>query len=70
MKLQILVAVGGWNFGSEPFRKVVATEESRSVFVNSTVRFLSRWRLDGLDLDWEYPDWNERRNFTLLIQVS
>jgi chitinase len=49
------IAVGGWNLGSAPFTRMVATAASRQEFATSTVKFLRDHNFDGLDLDWEYP---------------
>lgn len=52
--LQLLVSVGGW-LGSGGFSDAALTPASRRVFVDSAVAFLRRYKLDGLDIDWEYP---------------
>src|SRR5436305_11547357 len=53
-KLKILVSVGGWTWTGE-FSDMVLTPQSRTRFIDSAVAFLARHRLDGLDVDWEYP---------------
>ena len=53
-KLKILVSVGGWTW-SGGFSDMALTPESRTRFIDSAVAFLERHRLDGLDVDWEYP---------------
>ena len=53
-KLKILVSVGGWTW-SGGFSDMALTPESRKRFIDSAVAFLERHRLDGLDVDWEYP---------------
>ncbi len=53
-KLKILVSVGGWGW-SGGFSDAALTPASRKVFVNSAVAFVTRYNLDGLDVDWEYP---------------
>ncbi len=53
-KLKILVSVGGWTW-SGGFSDMALTPQSRKRFIDSAVAFLGRHRLDGLDVDWEYP---------------
>ena len=53
--VKTLLAVGGWNLGSAPFTRMVATDASRREFATTTVQFLKKNGFDGLDVDWEYP---------------
>jgi chitinase len=53
-KLKVLVSVGGWTWSGQ-FSDVALTKDSRRKFVDSTVAFLERYKLDGLDVDWEFP---------------
>lgn len=75
-RLKILVSVGGWE--AEGFSDAALTEESRATFVESAVGFLRRHRLDGIDLDWEYPGQGvagikfraeDKQNFTRLLRA-
>ncbi|XP_039605061.1 chitotriosidase-1-like [Polypterus senegalus] len=54
-KLKTLISVGGWNFGSQRFSKMVSTKENRAVFIKSVVDFLQMYKFDGLDLNWMHP---------------
>jgi chitinase len=75
--LRILVSVGGWE--AEGFSDAALTEDSRAVFAVSVVEFVRQHRVDGVDLDWEYPGQGvagikyrpeDKQNFTrLLAQV-
>lgn len=53
-ELKVMVACGGW-VGSKGFSEMAATPESRKKFVDSTVDFINTYKIDGIDLDWEYP---------------
>ena len=53
------------------------TAESRAVFIQSVMEFLAAYKLDGLDIDWEYPGNPgaghpfrdaDKENFTLLLK--
>jgi len=52
---KILLSVGGWNFPSAYFSKMVASSEARSKFIASCKQWLSKYNADGIDIDWEYP---------------
>lgn len=74
--LQVLISVGGWTWSGN-FSDMVLTRQSRERFIDSVVEFVERYKLDGLDVDWEYPgmtgDGNrfrpeDKRNFTLVLK--
>jgi len=75
-QLKVMIACGGWG-GSGGFSEMSRTAETREKFVNSVVRFLKEYGLDGLDIDWEYPGMpgignpyipEDKENFTALMQ--
>jgi chitinase len=72
--LKTLVAIGGWNEGSEKYSKMAMDPAKRRTFINSVIPFLQKHGFDGLDLDWEYPANREgshpddKKNFVLLVQ--
>ena len=41
--------------GSGPFSDMAVNETNRKAFIHSSVKFLRKWKFDGLDLDWEFP---------------
>jgi len=74
--LKVLVSVGGWQ--ADGFSDAALSVRSRDAFARSAVSFIRVHRLDGVDLDWEYPGQGvggieyrseDRENFTLLLKV-
>ena len=71
--LKVMIAIGGWNEGSEKYSRMAADSDKRAAFVRSAVEFLRVHGFDGLDLDWEYPGKRggakeDKENFILLIK--
>lgn len=68
-KTRLILSVAGYGSSSH-FPKAVSTAESRDRFVQSTLKHLHERKLDGVDLDWEYPrtmeDWDR---FLLLLKA-
>src|SRR5580765_4227578 len=52
--LKILISVGGWTW-SKKFSDVVLSDTSTKNFANSAITIVSKFNLDGVDIDWEYP---------------
>ncbi|WP_313370761.1 glycosyl hydrolase family 18 protein [Sedimentibacter sp.] len=75
--LKILISVGGWNW-SDKFSDAAETESSRTAFAESCVDIITKYNIDGVDLDWEYPVGgglpantnraSDKQNFTLLLE--
>ena len=70
--IKIVLSVGGWGAGG--FSTMAKTLNGRRAFANSCLSFIDEYKLDGLDIDWEYPgiDWagidasgEDKNNFTL-----
>ncbi|XP_055608663.1 probable chitinase 2 isoform X2 [Uranotaenia lowii] len=71
--LKVLLAIGGWNEGSERYSNLAANPERRQAFVKNALEFIKRFGFDGLDLDWEYPTQRggkpyDRENFVSLVK--
>lgn len=74
--LQVIMAIGGW--GNDGFSDAALTPKSRYAFAREAQKWVNRFNLDGIDLDWEYPGSSasgiksrpqDGENFTLLIQA-
>ncbi|KAI8063346.1 glycoside hydrolase superfamily [Gilbertella persicaria] len=51
----VSISVGGWS-GSRYLSSLVKTEAKRKTFVNNIVKLVAEYNLDGVNLDWEYPN--------------
>jgi chitinase len=75
--LTVLVSVGGWLWSGR-FSDASLTPASRAKFIDSVADFVTRYNLDGLDIDWEYPAMagaagnvfrpEDKQNYTLLLK--
>ncbi len=73
----VLVSVGGWLWSGR-FSDAALTPASRAKFIDSVADFITRYKLDGLDIDWEYPAMagaagnvfrpEDKQNYTLLLK--
>ncbi|HEY0711276.1 MAG TPA: glycosyl hydrolase family 18 protein [Polyangia bacterium] len=56
-KVPVSIAVGGWNDGDDSaFEHIAVRPELRAAFVRNLLDFVARHQLDGVDIDWEYPE--------------
>ncbi|GAA1600534.1 hypothetical protein GCM10009679_00220 [Saccharothrix algeriensis] len=67
---KVSIAVGGWNDGNDSaFEALAGNATARTAFVNNLVNLVNQYNLDGVDMDWEYPDpGTSGNNYTLLMQ--
>ena len=74
-ELKVLVSVGGWGWSGN-FSDAALTDSSRNRFAASAAAFIRENALDGIDLDWEYPNQlgagntfrpEDIHNFTLML---
>ncbi|MGN9777112.1 glycosyl hydrolase family 18 protein [Micromonospora sp. H33] len=68
--VKVSIAIGGWNDGNDSaFEALAANSGTRGAFVNNVVNFVNQYNLDGVDMDWEYPDpGTSASNYSLLMQ--
>ena len=67
-EVKVLVSVGGWGWDDQ-FEAIAADPALRAVFVSGLVAYAAEYNLDGLDIDWEYPDpGTSDQNFLALMQ--
>lgn len=57
--LKVLLSIGGWTY-SPSFHPVVVNPVLRAKFVESSIKLVEDYGLDGLDVDYEYPTNNDQ----------
>lgn len=67
--VKVSVAFGGWNNGNDSaFEALAGNATSRTAFVNNVIGLVNQYNLDGVDIDWEYPDpGTSGNNYTALM---
>lgn len=66
--IRVLISVGGWGLDQE-FEAFAASPELRAKFISSLMQYVDAHKLDGVDLDWEYPTGGaSSENFLALMQ--
>lgn len=74
--IKISIAVGGYM--ADGFSDMASDEKSREAFVDSVDEFIREYKLDGIDIDWEFPVSGgsgtiksrpeDKQNFTYLME--
>ncbi|XP_076060769.1 chitinase-3-like protein 2 [Oratosquilla oratoria] len=76
--LKVLLSIGGADGDCKSFSDLVKSPKEIAIFAYNAHKFLIKYGLDGLDLDWEFPGWpisekNEEEKFLftkLCIQLN
>lgn len=63
---KLLLAVGGATAGTAVFQQNAATAASRARFAKNVLNLVVANGLDGIDIDWEFPDASDRSTFVAL----
>jgi chitinase len=70
---KVFIAIGGWSDNNVPldpvFESIAADPGSRTNFINDALAMVATYNLDGVDMDWEYPDpGTSANNFVILMR--
>lgn len=66
--VKVIISVGGGG-GDVGFRTTAVNATYRANFVNNMISFCNQYNLDGVDLDWEYPNAGaQAQGFVTLMQ--
>jgi len=75
--LKVLISIGGWGWSGN-FSDAALSDTSRRAFAASAVAIVKQYKLDGIDIDWEYPGQvrignihrpEDKQNYTLMFQA-
>ena len=79
-KCKTLLAFGGWNFNfleefKDIFSAMAETKANRAACIQSIISWVRKHEFDGVDIDWEYPGWEDlggrpqdKENFVSFVQ--
>ncbi|CAA91147.1 GH18 domain-containing protein [Caenorhabditis elegans] len=65
--LKVMISIGGQS-NSRSFSRLVSNETSRNVFVNSIVSFVQKYDIDGIEIFWTWPKYEDANNYLIFIQ--
>ncbi len=73
--VKVFISIGGWEIGDgggndSRFEVLANNPDTRTTFTESAMRIVRKFNLDGVDVDWEYPDPIEpsASNYVLLMK--
>ncbi len=77
-KLKVMLMIGGWGGHADGFSMMARDAAKRTEFCKSVKQLLDYHKLDGVDIDWEYPtqsadnetgcDPSDTKNFNLVLK--
>ncbi len=77
-KLKVMLMIGGWGGHADGFSMMARDASKRTAFCKSVKKLLDQHKLDGVDIDWEYPtqsadnetgcDPSDTQNFNLVLE--
>ena len=76
--LKVMLMIGGWGAHADGFSEMAKSAAKRTEFCQSVKKLIDQHKLDGVDIDWEYPtqsadnetgcDPNDTKNFNLVLK--
>ena len=76
--LKVMLMIGGWGGHADGFSEMAKSDAKRTEFCQSVKSLIEKHKLDGVDIDWEYPtqsadnetgcDPMDTQNFNLVLR--
>ena len=76
--LKVMLMIGGWGAHADGFSMMARDAAKRTAFCKAVKAHLDNYKLDGVDIDWEYPtksadnetgaDPSDTKNFNLVLK--
>ncbi|HLP17669.1 MAG TPA: glycosyl hydrolase family 18 protein [Bacteroidota bacterium] len=67
--VKVILSVGGiWGPGADNMRFIAQDDRRIDVFVTAACAFARRWKIDGIELDWEFPQFADKWRHNQLIR--
>ena len=63
---KVYLSIGSWVMSAN-FAEVASSASARSNFANQCAQVIQEYGFDGIDIDWEYPEYCDKMNFNLLL---
>ncbi len=77
-KLKVMLMIGGWGGHADGFSEMAKSAAKRTEFCKSVKSLIDQHKLDGVDIDWDYPtqsadnetgcDPDDTKNFNLVLK--
>lgn len=69
--VKVVIAIGGWSYKDVPiqgiFETLATSDKGIENFVNDAIKYVNKYNLDGIELDWEYPNEQSAANYEKLV---
>jgi chitinase len=74
VNVKVMASMGGWTL-SDNFPAIAGNATKRAAFAGDCNKLLKKYDFDGIDIDWEYPGYDEhmgtaadKKNFTIFMK--